>query len=237
MELLIIDNDLQFLKMLSNKLKQTYKDVLIDTFTYVPNDNELKKEYTVIFIDILIGQSNGIEAAKRLKNIFPKAHIVFMSNFQELIFQTQEIRPLCFIRKNEFNYDFMIFMQLLQDEMNSSIKLSFELVKSNSMQQKNRTVIQSSDIVYVECFLHKIIINTYNEQYFVKSSMKEFMSMVQNCRYFFRIHRSYVINMNYVYRINKTTVNMINEDVKNELEISRKYKKEFINAFKKLLLL
>lgn len=161
---------------------------------------------------------------------------VFVSSKSSLIFKTQGLKALCFIRKSHLDNDFKVFKQLYDEECKNEMKLIFELNKGMNKNQMAYITLMSDDIIYAECYAHELIIHTYEHEYAVKMTLKKFMEQVKQAHCFIQIHRSYAINMKYIYRIDKNYINMVNEESKNELEIGRKYKKEVNEAFRNYLM-
>ena len=161
---------------------------------------------------------------------------VFVSSKSSLIFKTQGLKALCFIRKSHLDNDFKVFKQLYDEECKNEMKLIFELNKGMNKNQMAYITLMSDDIIYAECYAHELIIHTYEHEYAVKMTLKKFMEQVKQAHCFIQIHRSYAINMKYIYRIDKNHINMVNEESKNELEIGRKYKKEVNEAFRNYLM-
>lgn len=172
---------------------------------------------------------------KKFKEKFD-SQIVFVSSKSSLIFKTQGLKALCFIRKNHLDNDFKVFNQLYNEECKNEMKLIFELNKGMNKNQMAYITLMSDDIIYAECYAHELIIHTYEQEYAVKMTLKKFMEQVKQAHCFIQIHRSYAINMKYIYRIDKNRINMVNEESKNELEIGRKYKKEVNEAFRNYLM-
>ena len=196
MKCLIIDDYQSCIDTLESKLKDQYGDVELDIFQKPPHIDELQTDYDLFFIDVLLGKESGIEYANSIKDYYPHMTLVFLSYQDNLIFETQKISPICFIRKSNFDEDFQMFC-----------------------------------IVYVECYSHELIIHTYNDEHIVKMTLKEFLKNVKTLKCFTQVHRSYVINMDYIYSRSKTTIHMINDDPKNEVPISKRYKRSFNDTY------
>lgn len=201
MKCLIIDDDQSCIDTLESKLKDQYGNVELDIFQKPPHIDELQTDYDLFFIDVLLGKESGIECANSIKDYYPHMTLVFLSYQDNLIFETQKISPICFIRKSNFDEDFQMFC-----------------------------------IVYVECYSHELIIHTHNNEYIVKMTLKEFLNKVKKLNSFVQVHRAYVINMKYIYLKSKTMVQMFNEDSKNAVPISRRYKRSLDKAYGEFLL-
>lgn len=140
------------------------------------------------------------------------------------------------LRKDCLKEDFIAFKQAYIDKLQAEKTMTFVLDQQlKYYASKNKTLL-INDIVYVECFCHELIVHTYRHEYVVKMTMKDFLQEVKALCCFVRIHRTYAINMNYIYRIDKEYVHMIDENIKNELKISQKYKKDFLHIFRHYLL-
>lgn len=236
MRCLLIDDDLSYVEEIKEKLETEYQDVTIECYDYLPDVEMLLDEYSVVFLDVMMNDGDSIEYAKQLKGKLKNLILVFISNKNELIFQTQGISPLCFIRKSDLDYDFEIFKILYKEKRLELREYIFELDKSMNKKKISHIKLSSDDIVYVECYLHEIIIHTYANEYVVRMTLKTFMNLVKSQNCFVRIHRTYAVNMNYIYCVDKNRVFMLDDQEKNELEIGRSYKKDFKKTFQKFLL-
>ena len=71
---------------------------------------------------------------KKYKEKFD-SQIVFVSSKSSLIFKTQGLKALCFIRKSHLDNDFKVFKQLYDEECKNEMKLIFELNKGMNKNQ------------------------------------------------------------------------------------------------------
>ena len=60
------------------------------------------RRYDLFFLDIDMPGLNGIELCRRLRADGSRALVVFISGKEELVFQTFEVQPFRFVRKNHF---------------------------------------------------------------------------------------------------------------------------------------
>lgn len=140
------------------------------------------------------------------------------------------------LHKDCLEEDIIAFKQGYIEKLQQEKTMTFVLDRKLKYYACENKTLLVNDIVYVECFSHELIIHTYRHEYVVKMTMKHFLQEVKALCCFVQIHRTYAINMNYIYRVDKEYVYMINEDIKNELKISQKYKKDFLNIFRQYLL-
>lgn len=231
MKCLIIDDDQSCIDVLETKLKDYFGNVELDIFQKPPHVDELKDYYDLFFIDVLLGNESGIQYANSIKDNYPHMTLVFLSHQDNLIFETQKISPICFIRKGNFDEDFQMFCAVYEDKQKENIKITFQLNQLGDNSKGNSITLFANDIVYVECYSHELIIHTYNDEHIVKMTLKEFLKNVKTLKCFTQVHRSYVINMDYIYSRSKTIIHMINDDPKNEVPISKRYKRSFNDTY------
>lgn len=124
MRVLVVDDDLKSCEFIKNEIEKDFENVNVECYDFLPCIENLSNDYDVIFLDIFVNNQSGIDYAKQLKKHFFKSAIVFISCKRELIFQTQEISPLCFIRKSEFDYDYTVFKCLFQEKRKAKKAMS-----------------------------------------------------------------------------------------------------------------
>lgn len=74
--------------------------------------DQIEGTYDVIFMDIELNDKNGIEIAKYHKDKH-NCLVIFTSSHENLVFNTFQVEPFQFIRKNHYDYDKnIVFKQL-----------------------------------------------------------------------------------------------------------------------------
>lgn len=75
--------------------------------------------------------------------------------------------------------------------------------------------LYESDILYVESFLHYILIHTKDNEYRIKENLSAFAQKLSDD--FYRVHRSYLVSLKHITRISRTSVSV----GRTELPLSR----------------
>ena len=57
--------------------------------------------FDIVFLDIEMPGIDGISVCRKIREVAPQTIVVFVSNKEELVFQTFEVQPFRFIRKSE----------------------------------------------------------------------------------------------------------------------------------------
>ena len=83
------------------------------------------------------------------------------------------------------------------------------------------------DILYLESDNNYVIVHTADKQYLVRTSLQQYLVHFDGHK-FFRIHRSYVINLDHIQTINSEFV-IIN---RKEIPLSKSYREDLLGKLK-----
>ena len=98
--------------------------------------------------------------------------------------------------------------------------------------REKRVRINTSDIIYIEADGHYLKIITLDGEYKFKEKIKEFKTQLNNNN-IIQVHRSYLINLDFVYDVNSKFIILRN---KKEINIGKTYKKKFKLTYQDYLL-
>ena len=210
--------DVYFKKILYNyQINKIYSNYLID---YQHNKGD------IIFLDINLGEINGIELAEVIRTNNNRAVIIFVSSLNELVFDSFIVQPFNFIRKLHFESD----MDRCLSKLEQYIMSNYKIIHFKS---KGRDIsVKLEDIIYIESFLHDIVIHTINCNYKSKGPLISFIQDV-NSSNIVRIQKSYAINMAWIEEIKQSDILLKN---KKKLCIGGTYKKGFLELYNNYLM-
>lgn len=229
MNILIVDDNIDFSNTLKNDLFNHlchYYEKVNFHMSEMPLKNiDDLDNFDFALIDIDLPEKNGILFAKEFKDKYPKTILVFISSHTHLVHNTLVVQPFYFIRKSTYKKDLNTFFELINDKISKK-----EIIDLNY--DTERTRIFTDDIIYIESQLHKLIIYTLNGIVYDNHSLKNLLSLLPKDN-FIRIHKSYVININYLTKISSNTL-VLNNSI--SLNIGRFYKESFENFYKDYLI-
>lgn len=228
MRVMIIDDEYSYSekihKSLFNELCKDFDNVIYDLYHH-PKDIDYNVEYDLAFIDIDLPDKNGIMIAEEMKARYLKTKLVFVSSHTSLVHNTLIVNPFYFVRKSFYDEDINVLLKLISNKSNSTkiIELQYD---------DEQTFVFIKDIIYIESESHKLKVWTKERVYYDNRTLVNILNEL--CIYgFVRIHRSYVINLEYMTKIKGENVEM------NHLlwlKIGRFYKDEFMKAYREMLL-
>lgn len=158
------------------------------------------KTYDILLLDVEMKNINGIELAKRIRKDNNRAEIIFITSHFEFIGEGYEVDALHYLIKP-------IFADKLTQVLNKAVdKLSAEPPSVVIFCEGETVKLYETDILYLESFLHYIVIHTKDKEYKIKESISAFADKLSDD--FYRIHRSYLISLKHITRISRTSVNI-----------------------------
>lgn len=185
-----------------------------------------KTPFDVVFLDIKMPDIDGFEAAKRVRRISEKTHIIFVTTESGLVYDSFDYHPFYFIPKGKteiLKAKLKNVIGKLVEQINDSCIICFDLphgekkyVNSNSIFY----IVSKSNYLDIVCKTETIHIRRKLDNIFDELPPKSFA----------RIHNRIIVNMCYVCRIDNARLKAILYD-ETELDISRAYKAAFSEKY------
>lgn len=220
MKIVIVDNDMLQAEEVKKEVLKYYEDAEITIFTRLNMDFIKNNMIDVLFLDIDLGCGlNGIEEAIKLRNkIEYNIDIVFVSNYDNFVFNSFRAMPLNFIRKSDLEYGIHETIKCLRKRNNHG---NATIVTKNN-------IIRVQDILYIESklnYVHYMMID--NEKIIERDKLSNLESELSKYQ-FIRCQRSFIINPRYIAR--KMRDDVIMEDG-SSIHITRNYVHSFKDKY------
>lgn len=178
-------------------------------------------KFDVIFLDIILGDSNGIDIAKRILDLYNSVKFIILSSSREFILDGYDISAVNYIIKPASTE--RIEKELLRAiDIQENNKKFYEINKSG-----NTVLLKLNNIYYFEVDHRKINVHK-------KENVIDYYEKLENVekdlddRGFKRCHRSYVINISKIKEFKSNEVKLLNGEV---VPVGRKYKENLKEAF------
>lgn len=226
-KILIVEDELDYQQLIKKHIELYFNNIFYDYEIKLVsedfNNYENYKNAQVVFLDICLKSYNGIEIATKLKNENSNLLIIFISNINNLVFDTFMALPFFFIRKSCFEKDFENMSIQLRNFIDRHMKILQLRINGRT------TKIHINEILYVEAMLRKVRIVTIDQEIIYKSSFSNFLKLYSN-RTLIQTQRSYAVNISQVKSVGSSDILLSNNEY---LPISEKYKKKFYRAVQK----
>lgn len=219
-KIVIIDDEMEEALVLKEKVKKYLSSDEIYVLSNFDKSFIENHKIDVLFLDIELGHYvNGIEEIKKLqKNKQIDMSVVFVTHYDDLIFDALTVFPIYFVRKREMDRDLKNACKALKKEYCA-------IQDTILFAEKNITV---DKIMYLESKNNDVYIHLQDGT-ILKERKKLDDIEKQIAKFdFIRCHQSYLVNVLYIHRCIKGHVILYDSTT---IAISRKYKKSFKNQF------
>lgn len=193
---------------------------------FLLSDNPNKVD--IIYLDILMGEINGIETAKNLRNIGCMAQIIYLTTSNEYVFEAFDVEPYYYIVKDEVSKEKFKEIFLKAVESIKKRNEDFILVASGSTTIK----LQLDKILYFEIRNRLVTVHTLKDSIDYYSTLDEIEQSLKE-KGFVRCHRSYLVNCYHIQKLTRTKISLSDET---EIPVSAKYTHDVQTSFSKYLL-
>lgn len=164
-------------------------------------------EYDIVFLDINMEETDGIEVAREIRRFNPDIFIVFVTAYIKYSLEGYKVNAIRYILKdNEEN---------LNDSVRECLNTIFkkmnykEPVEQFDFVEGTRN-INIEKIIYIESVLHKLIFHLADENE-TAYTMYETLNNIEkrmNNYLFVRIHQSFLVNLRHIRRVNDNSIKM-----------------------------
>ena len=228
MQIAICDDEKEFRDELKARIIEYRTQKLIATDIYEFNDGQslLKSNqvFDIIFIDYQMPGLDGLETAKILREKNFICSIIFITNYPSFVFKSFEVQPFRFFKKP-------LDKDELYSAMDSYLRQQKLLNPIMIVEDGERKIIQTEEIIYIEGHGKGSVIRTKQGTINCSKNLSTVYDLLpMHC--FYRIHKSYIVNMYCIISYNRLETQLINGE---KTPISRTKSAEFKESYKKFV--
>ncbi len=153
-----------------------------------------RERFDLVLLDMKMGELNGIQTAKRIRALDPRAYIIFVtSHFTEVVFDAFEVRAFRYIMKSKMNEVLPKALDDVINDMESDREKSIYVTFN-----KTHMRIVLADVLYFETSTRLVTAHmVYGEDCRFTMSTGE-MAAVLEGKGFTRCHQSFFVNCKYI---------------------------------------
>lgn len=189
----------------------------------------------LVVLDIMIkGQQTGIDIGKYIREHYASIPIIYLTSLSDkkTIEQVKETRPDAYLLKPFRAEHLFTSIEIAIAKVSSSDNASVEKekyqpqVKDSLFLKKDNLFykVKIKDILFFKAEGNYLVIYVSNNgKYTIRLPIKEFMELLTDYT-FFQIHKSYVINLEYVEAVSPSSVKIRNH----EIPLSKNKRDEFM---------
>lgn len=198
MRIAVIDDERPARSELIHQLKELLTDAVIDEgdsgAAALQMIGEVK--YDICFLDINLGDINGTILVNALKNMQSDMKIVFVTAYSEYAVKAFELEVEDYVMKPYSKKRLEKVVKKCCAGMTENREVLN--IKRIAISNEGKTIFENiEDIVFVETYNRGCKIHMCGAEHFDGKSIGEYEKKLENM-HFFRIHKSYLINLNKV---------------------------------------
>ncbi len=186
---------------------------------------DLKKGWNsdnqILFLDIDLPKADGIEAAESLIATYDMSgcRIIMLSGLPERFQETYHIKAVDFVTKPIDKKRFFYSLDYVVRDIDPGRQI-------NILMDGQKTVVSEKEIQYIECRGNICYFHTKHGTGSSYITISECENLVSE-KYFYKCHRSYLVNLYYVKKIDGSVV-LLKNDL--SIPVSRLRRKDFAKA-------
>lgn len=233
----IVEDELLIAHGIADTLEQLGYEPLAPVGSYTEALEMLAREKPdIVLLDIqLSGKKDGIDLATRVREDYDIPFIFLTANSDAAtVERAKQLCPHAYLVK-PFN----------KDELYTSIEIclhNFSIARESSQQEKGNYVIKDSvfikqgqnfhkvrigDIMYLESDNVYVHVHAAGAKFLVRSTIQHYLGLLGG-ETFFRVHRSFAVNINHVQTISSESLIVSGR----EIPLGRTYRDELLNVLR-----
>lgn len=178
-----------------------------------------KPIYDIVFMDIEMPDLNGLDTAKKLRELDSAVIIMFMTNMQQYAIRGYEVEALDYMVKPVGYFTFALKLKKAIKKLGRSAEAFLSIPQENGIMR-----LETSRIRYIEVINHRLVYHTDDGKYEARGSLTETENKLAQYD-FSRCNHCYLVNLRAVQGIRGNMVVIAGE----ELQISRPKRKAFLD--------
>lgn len=221
MKVLVLDDNKSYIKKLELLFTSLHKDISIfkysTPFSFITGVyDEFKGDVDLVLMYISDDADERLKLAKDVQEYFPHIKVIFYS---DKLIRAESIfvaKPSFFFRKQSDSMMLIRALERVEEDIGYYEENSLKIVSRGQVIK-----LKFETINYMESIARKICVYSTSGNYETVSTMREMMEQLPG--YFFRCHRSYIVNLHKVTSITKSGLGLLEHQL---LPVSREIKEE-----------
>ena len=208
------DDDMEVLHQM-NELLDRYRVERNEDITYVAFQSpfelltEIEKGIRpdILFLDVVMPGQNGMDVAKEIRQYDTNMKIIFLTSSPEFAVESYTVGAYFYQLKPIWEESFFRLMDSVLSECEKKKKNSLILRSKDGI-----TRIDLQQLEYCEVLGRKLLFHLENGAVLEGAgSLDDLVGQLMQYSNFFRPHRSFLVNMEYIQNISSRSIKMVND--------------------------
>lgn len=151
---------------------------------------EFNKSIDILFLDIQMNGMNGLETAEKIREYDDNMTIIFLTGYKGFMQEGYRVRAFRYLLKPVMEPEFASTLSEAIKDITKNCKIIIGL-------EGETYYIKLRNIIYIECEGRYSVVRTKKTSFESPITMVEWEGIL-NTGDFFRVHKSYIVNMEYI---------------------------------------
>ncbi len=244
-KIIIVDNASKSRINLEKYLTENFSDKYV-IVAICEDVNSAKKSIEVnkpdlIFLETEMPNKNGFELLKEIKSV--KFEVIFTTSHDQYAIKAIKVGALDYLIKPINLKDLTIAIRRFENKKIVQESTNTNLIETKSSDNLIKKIAFSTDTGYEFININSILYCEADSNYcrifcvdgreiILAKTLKNIQHQLASTNLFHRIHKSYLVNLNYIVRLNKSASLEVELYNGIKLPVSFRQKENFLNAFK-----
>ena len=227
MRIAICDDEKRICAILAEKVGKICPGAVI--LTYASGEELLGADILpdILLLDIKMPGMSGMDVARTLRDKDWRKILIFITGEEDQVFNSFDLQAFHFLVKPVADEKLKEVLDRAQKELERCGDMSGKHDKYIEIQSGTSHVrVNLTQLLYAEVYDRKTILHMKDESIEYYGQLSALEGLVGND--FYRIHRSYLVNMKYVERYDRTSVTTLGGDI---IPIARREYDGFLKAY------
>ncbi len=209
MYIAICDDEKDIREMLTEKVQRLYPEAVLRTFSSGEELLASRRPPDILLLDIQMSGRNGMETARELRRNNKRTVLIFVTALEDYVFQAFDVGAFHYLVKPFDDSKFAKVLHRAAEEWAErqkpeTVKTGKEAPPLMITTGGEHITVSPADILYAEVYNRKIILHTTDQDIEYYGKMKDLEKKVGDA--FYRTHRAYLVNFNFIRKYDSTTV-------------------------------
>lgn len=229
MRIAICDDEKRICAILAEKVGKICPNAEIMTYTSGEDLLNAENLPDILLLDIRMPGMSGMDVAKTLRDRDWRKILIFITGEEDQVFNSFDLHAFHFLVKPVADEKLKEVLDNAVKELERSVPVTQKQEKYIDIQSGTSHIrINLSQLMYAEVYDRKTILHMKNENIEYYGQLSALEDLVG--KDFYRVHRSYLVNMKYVERYDRASVTLQGGD---SIPIARREYDGFLKAYMK----
>lgn len=184
---------------------------------------DYRHAYDLVFLDIEMERMDGLECARRLREVDREVLLVFTTNMAQYAASGYDVDALGYLVKPLRYYNFALAMRRVEEALD---RRRGRVLWLSAKDGDAKVAVASRDLLFVEVRKHELSFHTTDGTYVAWGSLKECAGELEGLG-FYQCNRYYLVNLAHVRFLKGSNLVMDSGD---ELAVSRRSRRGLLEA-------